>query len=158
MKNNWQAWSFTALAVVFLVVDATRGFQLTREHWFFLLVCGGCLLVSIWSRRRGEAAMPKFSADKFLDRLEKTTAGREALLAARSRVAGVLSLQPESLDPRQKLDELSERVDFVGTFQVALNDLLAELEESGLKEAEVARIVTVGELVEAFATVRRQAA
>lgn len=155
MRNHWQAWTFAAFALAFLAFDAIQGFHLTRSNWFFLLVAGGCLLVSIWTRRRGEARLPKVSDEKFLLRLAEKPVVGELLLAERRHVAGVLGLNPERLDPRQKLDDLRKTVDFVGSFEVALGDLYFEAEERGASPDRIARIATVGDLIRTLAAARK---
>lgn len=160
MTYHWQAWTFAAAAALFFAYDAAQAFHLTRNNWFFLLVGGGCLLVSIWTRRRGEAALPLVSDEKFLQRLAErpSAVAGEKILAERRYAGGVLGLTPERLDPRQDLDRLRQKVDFVGSFEVALGDLVSEVEELGTSPERVAKIATIGDLVVALAVGRGQRA
>ncbi len=95
--------------------------------------------------------------EEFLRNLRPlTNLSDELLLVERKYVERTLSIPTGKLDPNQSFEELSRALDFVGSFSVALNDLLSEIEEPheelSLEPPGEAR--TAGDLVVRLARVR----
>lgn len=155
------AWIFLGAGVVAMAFGAMSGFGPLDRILMLLLLGVGSLVVSRLIRQRAQGHLADVADEQFLEQLRPTTAlSEDVLLEERRHVAQVLDILPGKLGVDQPLDELSRRLDFLGSFSVALNDLRYEIEElhedAGLEPPAVAE--TVGDLVTQLAQARRLSA
>jgi hypothetical protein len=154
------SWFFVATGILALILSTMGESSKLGTALTLLLLGAGCGVVSFLLRRRAQRSLKDISTVEFLRQLRPFTKAPDALLLAeRKHVARVLGVAPEKLDPRQRLDDLSRHLDFVGSFSVGINDLRYEVEElyedCALELPEDA--TTVGELITQLARAKHSA-